>query len=392
VAAPLKGPIELITNNFRIKSQNHGIIYTYRVDFIDGQAAALIESSSNPAGTTVNPDTDQVSNVSRGSLGQLETFQKYKIINAHTHQLKQIFLQFVFVGSNLFSTSEFDSQITLETTAPFYGRYYTIVIEKCSAFLLDDLNNSKMEDHPIALSFINSIIKNSLRNSQLRQIGRNPRFFMPARAKVFQSQVETWPGFFTSSWIFQRGLYLIIDNISKFLSVDNCLSLIQDRLQRYDQNFVNREFEGAIVMAKYGPHRTYKVHQIKWNMNPKDYIFDHGDEKARTNMIDYFLTAYQVKINSVNQPLFEIRQKRQNIYLPPELCTLVGIPAKIRENKKVMADIRQSLFQKPHERIASIKELNRMISDSKEVKEWNLDINLEPDTIEANVLKRPQIF
>jgi hypothetical protein len=59
------------------------------------------------------------------------------------------------------------------------------VIEKCSAFLLDDLNNSKMEDHPVALSFINSIIKNSLRNSQLRQIGRNPRFFMPAQAKVF---------------------------------------------------------------------------------------------------------------------------------------------------------------------------------------------------------------
>jgi len=170
------------------------------------------------------------------------------------------------------------------------------------------------------------------------------------------------------------------------------LALIDDRRQRHDANFVNREFEGAIVMAKYGPHRTYKVHQIKWNMNPKDYIFDHGDEKARTNMIDYFLTAYGVKIHAVNQPLFEIRQKRQNIYLPPELCTLVGIPAKIRENKKVMADIRQSLFQKPHERIRSIKELNRMISDSKEVKEWNLDINLEPDTIEAKVLKRPQIF
>lgn len=33
-----------------------------------------------------------------------------------------------------------------------------------------------------------------------------------------------------------------------------------------------------------------------------------------------------------------------------------------------------------------------MIADSKEVQEWNLDINLEPDTIEARVLKRPQIF
>ena len=68
VAAPLKGPIELITNNFRTKSQNHGIIYTYRVDFIDGQAAALIESS-NTQGASANHNEDQVSNVSRGSLG-----------------------------------------------------------------------------------------------------------------------------------------------------------------------------------------------------------------------------------------------------------------------------------------------------------------------------------
>ena len=166
VAAPLKGPIELITNNFRIRSQNHGIIYTYRVDFIEGHAAMM--ESQNTQGAAGNLSDDAASNVSRGSLGSLETFQKYKIINAHTHQLKQVFLQFVFVGSNLFSTSEIEQQITLETTSPFYGRYYTIVIEKCSAFLLDDLNNSKMEDHPVALSFINSIIKNSLRNSQLR--------------------------------------------------------------------------------------------------------------------------------------------------------------------------------------------------------------------------------
>lgn len=109
-------------------------------------------------------------------------------------------------------------------------------------------------------------------------------------------------------------------------------------------------------------------------------------------MIDYFKTAYQVKITKVNQPLFEVRQKRQNIYLPPELCTLVGIPAKIRENKKVMADIRQSLFQRPHERIKSIKDLNRTISQSKEVQDWNLEISFEPDTIEAKVLKRPQIY
>ena len=33
-----------------------------------------------------------------------------------------------------------------------------------------------------------------------------------------------------------------------------------------------------------------------------------------------------------------------------------------------------------------------MIADSKEVQEWNLDINVEPDSIEARVLKRPSIY
>ena len=42
-------------------------------------------------------------------------------------------------------------------------------------------------------------------------------------------------------------------------------------------------------------------------MNPKDYIFDHGDDKSRTNMIDYFKTAYNVVIRAPNQTLLEIR-------------------------------------------------------------------------------------
>ena len=38
----------------------------------------------------------------------------------------------MFVGSNLFSTSDYEEPITLETTAPFYGRFYKIVIEQVS--------------------------------------------------------------------------------------------------------------------------------------------------------------------------------------------------------------------------------------------------------------------
>jgi len=61
-------------------------------------------------------------------------------------------------------------------------------------------------------------------------------------------------------------------------------------------------------------------------------------------MVMYFQQQYDMAINDLNQPLFEIKQKRQNIYLPPELCTLAGIPQRVRENKRIMASMRMSLF------------------------------------------------
>lgn len=180
----------------------------------------------------------------------------------------------------MFSTENVEGSTSIDTKKPFFNRYYTIIIERVAEFLLDDLSSMKMEDHPFALSFINSIIKSCLRSPklQLTQIGRNPRFFMPSEAKKFNDTVETWPGFFTSSWIFQRGLYLIIDNISKFLSVDNCLSIIDERLERLkNQQYVNRDFDGAIVMANYGQKRTYKVHRICWELSPATYYFEQGE-------------------------------------------------------------------------------------------------------------------
>lgn len=162
------------------------------------------------------------------AVDNLETFQKYKILGAQANKLKSIFVNYISVGNNIFSTQQIDENIDFETKQAYFGRKFIIRISRVSEFALNDLNTMKMEEHPFALSFINSIIKTQMRNSKLCQIGRNPRFFMPSQAKIFDGAVQTWPGFFTSSWIFQRGIYLIIDNISKNLSVDNCLKLIDE--------------------------------------------------------------------------------------------------------------------------------------------------------------------
>ncbi len=110
-------------------------------------------------------------NLGRGGnangAGGLETFQKFRIMNAQKDKIKSIFSRYVFVGNNLFSTDNLEGKTTIESSKPLFNRFYTIIIERVSEFLLDDLNSMKMEDHPFALSFINSIIKSCLRNSKL---------------------------------------------------------------------------------------------------------------------------------------------------------------------------------------------------------------------------------
>ena len=62
---------------------------------------------------------------------------------------------------------------------------------------------------------------------------------------------------------------------------------------------MSREFEAAVVMAKYGPQRTYKVEKVRWDMTPTTYRFDQsGGEGSETNMMEYFSRIYQIKLTS----------------------------------------------------------------------------------------------
>lgn len=57
-----------------------------------------------------------------------------------------------------------------------------------------------------------------------------------------------------------------------------------------------------------------------------------------------------------------------------------------------MADIRTASLQRPSERVESILELNKIIRESKEIKEWSIEMNIVPDEIDAKVLERPSVW
>lgn len=69
----------------------------------------------------------------------------------------------VFVGTNLFAQSDVDEPVSVEVKKTLFGRTWTVMIAKVASFNLDTLNQLKMEEHPVALNFINSVVKTCLR-------------------------------------------------------------------------------------------------------------------------------------------------------------------------------------------------------------------------------------
>lgn len=108
MASPKRSQINLITNNFKIRSKNHGVIYTYKVDFIEGSGPGGASGGGTSSGggfesgslDSMGVDNQFSTNMQTMSLGKghsvggsnLETFQKFRIMNAHKDQLKKIYV------------------------------------------------------------------------------------------------------------------------------------------------------------------------------------------------------------------------------------------------------------------------------------------------------------
>ena len=92
MAPPNRSQINLITNNFKIRSKKEqGVIYTYKVDFLEGSGPGGVSGSAGYEGSTSMESSEQLNNsmsmmsLSKGqsSGGSLETFQKFRIMNNH---------------------------------------------------------------------------------------------------------------------------------------------------------------------------------------------------------------------------------------------------------------------------------------------------------------------
>lgn len=92
-----------------------------------------------------------------------------------------------------------------------------------------------MDRNPIELTFLNLLIQKFLRSGSLKQVGRLPRFFRPSEKQILRDEelgeLEIWPGFKASSYVYSSGIYLVLESINKFFRKDSCLDKIKEMVK-----------------------------------------------------------------------------------------------------------------------------------------------------------------
>ena len=94
------------------------------------------------------------------------------------------------------------------------------------------LNADFMNSHnTVSQAILNVIIKNGLRKTHLKQIGRDPRFFDYEHPvideRLQQMQLMMIRGFKASVFVTEAGLNICVDTLTRFISTITCLDKIK---------------------------------------------------------------------------------------------------------------------------------------------------------------------
>lgn len=255
-----------------------------------------------------------------------------------------------------------------------------------------------MEDHGVIHNLVNFIIKQAFRIiPSLTQLGKLPRFFdLNSGENVANGLLKVLPGFRASAFNYQYVTAVVVDNVNKFLSSDYCIDKIKE-IQQDDsikpadkKRKIAEMFENTSVISMWGHRRAYRVLKVIFDKNPFNFQFINKEGNT-TTIAEYFLKTHKIKLTVKDQPLFYTEINDRECYLPPELCVMDGIPSDIRENKTMMRKIMAHCQKTPNQKYNSILEFSQKLFKQQPFKDWGLEINKNPMSIDSKILPLPTI-
>lgn len=219
-----------------------------------------------------------------------EASRVHDIIRTKKTSLEKALGSYVVSGKTIYTLTELDESLVFTTM--YRGESAKISIDKetqTEVHLTDNFQNSNNE---VAQNLINIILKQAFRETNLKQLGRTPRFFdVNNPTNLRNIGLQMWSGFKASAFQSELGCILAVDNIFKFMSTTTCLDRICDikrnsQSQHQFKQIVKMEFVGKSIIADWGNKRTYHVEDVDFDSTPTNTTFTWNDREV--TIAEYF--------------------------------------------------------------------------------------------------------
>lgn len=297
-------------------------------------------------------------------------------------------------GKSIYTLNEIDEDLVFKPK--IQGEEYTIAINMDSCSVIN-LNNDAFsnKENDVKQQMINVIIKDAFRSTDLRQIGKTPRFFDTTNPIVMAREgLKIWSGFKASAYQSQMGCVLAIDNIFKFMSTKTCLDRLREineksHSKHQAEQICKLEFCGKPIIADWGNSRSYFVQDIDFETNPLKHEFVYNGQTI--NIATYFKNVYGKILRDVNQPLFVVKIADQTHYLPPEFCLVDGVSDSMKKSPGMREALKRTHIT-PEDKCGRIQKMADVLQAQKALKQWDLKIEAVPVEIRSRVMDAPKIF
>jgi uncharacterized protein YpiB (UPF0302 family) len=297
-----------------------------------------------------------------------------QIMRKAEEDIKERLGQYTYIHqSRAIYSTQFLSE-PFEVTIEYFGVNYAIKIKYAG-----EVDRKAKE----AVTYYENFLHSLLKQASLSKAGRT--YFDSAYTKTYKYGQVIMLGFKADIGVYQKGILLNLNTISKLVTFNKALDLIKnlsskdvDEDLKKNENEVNRALKGCIVFTKYNDNckviKVFKVESVNFNLSPKSTFMT---KKGIITYAGYYKAKYNITLYDEEQPLLEVKDNNNKvIYLIPELCYTDRASAE--EWAKSKDNIRE-VIGKNYNLEESKKLLTRILSQEsckKEIDKWGMSIDL----------------
>lgn len=130
-------------------------------------------------------------------------------------------------GFNIWTTQQLTE--TYYLNAKLMGRDVKLVIDHTGEYIVNtsDIDKPQRADCQAMSQILNVILKEAMKQTGLMQIGNRPKFFnTSAPTELPDMNMQIWSGFKACAYKYASGCALVIDNCSRFMTLETILDQI----------------------------------------------------------------------------------------------------------------------------------------------------------------------